>query len=154
MRTLWLGYTRNWTILRWPAAAIANTMLLILTGRASASGEVNETLIVQLLMLAGYLGSFAIRTLLIGRRVIPFEVVQSIGVLVIAYGGAIALIRSTGSNVAVGAASVALATAGYLVAFAFVDRRRHVRNFSFMRCSRNCLPWSGLLSLSARRRGR
>ena len=129
--TLWLGYTRNWTILRWPAAAIANTMLLILTGRASASGEVNEALIVQLLMLAGYLGSFAIRTLLIGRRVIPFEVVQSIGVLVIAYGGAIALIRSTGSNVVVGVASVALATAGYLVAFAFVDRRRHVRNFFF-----------------------
>ena len=129
--TLWLGYTRNWTILRWPAAAIANTMLLILTARASASGEVNETLIVQLVMLAGYLGSFAIRTLLIGRRVIPFEVAQSIGVLVIAYGGAIALIRSTGSNVVVGVASIVLATAGYLVAFAFVDRRRHVRNFFF-----------------------
>jgi hypothetical protein len=129
--TLWLGYTRDWTILRWPAAAIANTMLLILTGRAVATGEVNQTLIVQLLMLAGYLGSFAVRTLLIGRRVIPFEVVQSIGVLVIAYGGAIVLIRSTGSNVVVGVASLALATAGYLVAFAFVDRRRHVRNFFF-----------------------
>ena len=85
----------------------------------------------QLLMLAGYLGSFAIRTLLIGRPVIPFEVVQSIGVLVIAFGGAIALIRSTGSNVLVGVASIVLATAGYLVAFAFVERRRHVRNFFF-----------------------
>lgn len=129
--TLWLGYTRDWTILRWPAAAIANTMLLIVTGRALASGDVNEALIVQLLMLAGYLGSFAIRTLLIGRRIIPFEVVQSIGVLVVAYGGAIALTRSTGSNMAVGVTSLALAAAGYVVAFSFVDRRRPVRNFFF-----------------------
>lgn len=129
--TLWLGYTRNWTVLRWSAAAGANAMLLILTGRASAN-DVHEVLIVQLLMLAGYLGSFALRTLVIGRQVIPFEVVQSIGVLAIAYGGAIALIRSTGSNVvAVGLASVALAIAGYRVAFAFVDRHRSARNFFF-----------------------
>ncbi len=130
--TLWLGYTRDWTVLRWPAAAIANLMLLILTGRAAADGQVSEALLVQMLMLAGYLGSFAVRTLLIGRPVIPFEVAQSLGVLAVAYGGAIALIRSTGSNVVlVGVASISLATFAYTVAFSFVDRHRHRKNFFF-----------------------
>jgi hypothetical protein len=130
--TLWLGYTRNWTMLRWPTAAIANIMLLILTGRAAADGRISSALLVQMLMLGGYLGSFAIRTLLIGRPVIPFEVVQSIGVLAVAFGGAIALIRSTGSNVVlVGVASLVLAAAGYIVAFSFVARHRHVKTFFF-----------------------
>jgi hypothetical protein len=132
LATLWLGYTRNWTLLRWPAAAAANTMLLILTARAAVNGDVREALVVQMVMLGGYLGSFAIRTLLIGRPVIPFEVAQSVAVLAVAYGGAIALIRSTGSNVAlVGVASLVLAAAAYVVAFAFVDRHRHVKNFFF-----------------------
>ena len=130
--TLWLGYTRDWTGVRWPAAAIANLMLLILTGRAAADGRVSEALLVQMLMLAGYLGSFAVRTLLIGRPVIPFEVAQSVGVLAVAYGGAIALIRSTGSNVVlVGVASISLAALAYTVAFSFVDRHRHMKNFFF-----------------------
>jgi hypothetical protein len=106
-------------------------MLLILTARA-ANGQAGDALLLQMVMLSGYLGSFAVRTLLIGRRVIPFEIAQSVGVLAIGYGGAIVLIRSTGSNVAqVGAASLVLAAAAYLVAFAFVERHRHVQNFFF-----------------------
>jgi hypothetical protein len=130
--TLWLGYIRDWTMLRWPAAVIGNAMLLILTARSAVDGHISAALLVQMLMLGGYLGSFAIRTLLIGRPVIPFEVVQSLAVLVIAYGGAISLIRSSSSNIlAVGIASLVLAAGGYVVAFSFVDRRRHVRNFFF-----------------------
>jgi hypothetical protein len=132
LATLWLGYTRDWTMLRWPAAVVANVMLLAATGRAVAGGQVRAALAVQMLMLAGYLGSFAFRTLFIGRPVIPFEVAQSIGVLVVAFGGAISLIRSTGSSVVViGIASLALAIAGYIVAFSFVERHRHVTNFFF-----------------------
>ncbi len=130
--TLWLGYVRDWTFLRWPSAFVANAMLLVLTGRAAVSGTTRGALAVQGLMLAAYLGSFAIRTLVIGREVIPFEVVQSAGVLAVAFGGAIALIRSTGSNVMpVGLASLALAVAGYVVAFTFAERRRHAANFFF-----------------------
>jgi hypothetical protein len=130
--TLWLGYIRDWTMLRWPSAAIANFMLLIATARAAVHGDVSSALLVQMLMLTGYLGSFAIRTLLIGRPVIPFEVAQSIAVLVIAFGGAISLIRTSASNVlVVGVASVVLAIAAYVVAFAFIDRHRQVRNFFF-----------------------
>ena len=130
--TLWLGYLREWTFLRWPCALTADAMLLIVTGRAVVSGSTRVALAVQLLMLSAYLGSFAVRTLVIGREVIPFEVVQSIGVLAVAFGGAIALIRSTGANVLpVGIASLVLAAAGYLVAFAFAERRRHPTNFFF-----------------------
>lgn len=130
--TLWLGYTQGWTMLRWPAAAVANCMVLVVTGRAMVGGSARGALLVQLVMLAAYLGSFAIRTLVIGREVIPFEVVQSIGVLTVAFGGAIALIHSTGANVVpVGIASLLLAAAGYVIAFAFVERRRHVKNFFF-----------------------
>jgi hypothetical protein len=130
--TVWLGYTRNWIALRWPVAGIANAMLLIVTARSAVHGQVSVALAVQMLMLAGYLGSFAIRTLFIGRPIIPFEVAQSIGVLVVAFGGAIWLIDSSGSNVvAVGAVSLGLAAAGYVVAFSFVDRHRHRKNFFF-----------------------
>ncbi len=130
--TLWLGYAHEWILLRWPAAFVANFMLFIATGRAAAHGGARTVLLVQLLMLVGYLGSFAVRTLVIGREVIPFEVVQSAGVLSVAFGGAIYLIHATGANVVpVGVASLALAASAYHVAFAFVERRRHVKNFFF-----------------------
>lgn len=130
--TLWLGYTQDWTMLRWPAAAAANAMVLIVAGRVAGGGHVRTALAVQMLMLAGFLGSFAIRTLFIGRPVIPFEVAQSIAVLLVAFGGAISLIRSTGSHVVlVGAASLVLAIAGYIVAFSFVERHRDVKTFFF-----------------------
>ena len=132
LATLWLGYTQDWTMLRWPAAATANLMLLIVTGRAAGAGAVPAALAVQLLMLVGYLGSFAVRTLFIGREVIPFEVAQSVAVLAVGLGGAISLVRATGSNVVlIGLASLVLAAAGYIVAFTFVERHRHVKNFFF-----------------------
>jgi hypothetical protein len=132
LATLWLGYTRDWTMLRWPAAATANLMLLIVSGRAAGAGGVRAALMVQMLMLAGYLGSFAVRTLFIGRQVIPFEVAQSVAVLAVAFGGAISLVRSTGSNVVlIGVVSLLLGAGGYVVAFSFVERHRHVKNFFF-----------------------
>jgi hypothetical protein len=130
--TLWLGYVREWTGLRWPAAAVANLMMFVVTGRTVAGGGGRTALLVQLLMLAAYLGSFAVRTLFIGRQVIPFEVVQSVGVLAVAFGGAIFVIQSSGTNVVpVGVATLMLAAAGYVVAFAFVERHRHVSTFLF-----------------------
>jgi hypothetical protein len=129
---LWLGYTREWILLRWPAAGIANFMMFVAAGRSLSDGSSAAVLLVQFLMLTGYLGSFAWRTLVIGRDVIPFEVAQSIAVLAVAFGGAIFLIQSTGANVAPFAAgTLALAAAGYVVAFAFVERRLNVKNFFF-----------------------
>lgn len=129
---LWLGYTREWILLRWPAAAAANFMVFVATGRSLSDGSSSAVLAVQFLLLTGYLGSFAWRTLVIGRDVIPFEVVQSAGVLAVGFGGAIFLIQSTGANVVpFGIATLALAVSSYVVAFAFVERRLNVNNFFF-----------------------
>jgi hypothetical protein len=132
LATLWLGYTREWILLRWPAAAAAHLMLFIVTGRAAAAGAPRLVLAVQALMLVGYLGSFALRTLVRNREVIPFEVVQSIGVLVSAFGGALFVIHASGANaVPVAIASVILGASIYVVAFGFVAHRRHETNFLF-----------------------
>jgi hypothetical protein len=132
LATLWLGYTREWLLLRWPAAAVAHLMLVIVTGRAAAAGTWRTVLGVQAFMLVGYLGSFALRTLVRNRVVIPFEVAQSVGVLATAFGGALFLIRSSGASVApVAVGSLVIATAVYVVAFGFVAHRRHELNFLF-----------------------
>lgn len=129
---LWLGYTREWILLRWPAAAVANFMMFVATGRSLSDGSSTAVLAVQFLLLTGYLGSFAWRTLVIGRDVIPFELAQSAGALAVGFGGAIFLIQSTGSNlVPFGIATLALAVSGYIVAFAFVERRLNIKNFVF-----------------------
>ncbi|HSC28892.1 MAG TPA: hypothetical protein VLD67_16570 [Vicinamibacterales bacterium] len=130
--TLWLGYTREWILLRWPAAAIADFMMLVATGRSLSQGASSTVLVVQFLLLIGYLGSFAWRTLIVGRNVIPFEVVQSVAVLLVGFGGAVFLIRSAESNLLLfGLGTLVLSVASYVVAFAFVERRLHVTNFFF-----------------------
>jgi hypothetical protein len=132
--TLWLGYLRNWTILRWPAALVANVMIVAAAGRAGNTP--GPVLIVQLVMLVGYLASFGLRTLVRDRAVIPFEAVQSAGVLVTALGGAILVLSSNhASLLPVGLVTLLLAAGGYAVAFTFVARRRHARNvlyYSFL----------------------
>lgn len=132
LATLWLGYTREWLLLRWPAAGVAHLMLFIVTGRAAAAGGTRSVLVVQAFMLIGYLGSFALRTLVRNRVVIPFEVAQSVGVLATAFGGALFLIHSIGANVVpVAIGSLVLAASVYVVAFGFVAHRRHELNFLF-----------------------
>jgi hypothetical protein len=128
--TLWLGYLREWTLLRWPAALVANLMIVIMAGRARDSAGL--VVLVQFLMLTAYLGSFTLRTLAIGREVIPFEVAQSGAVLACAYGGALILLYSTGASVVpVGIVSLLLGAIGYGLAFTWVERHRHVKNFFY-----------------------
>jgi hypothetical protein len=128
--TLWLGYLCEWTLLRWPAALVANFMILATTGRAGDSAGV--VVFVQFLMLTAYLGSFTLRTLAIGREVIPFEVVQSAAVLGCAYGGALSLLYSTDASVVpVGIVSLLLGAIGYALAFTWVEQHRHVKNFFY-----------------------
>jgi hypothetical protein len=128
--TLWLGYLCDWTLLRWPAALVANFMILATTGRAGDSAGL--VVLVQLATLTAYLGSFVLRTLALGREVIPFEVVQSAAVLGCAYGGALFLLYSTGASVVpVGIVSLLLGAIGYGLAFTWVERHRHVKNFFY-----------------------
>jgi len=133
--TLWLGYDREWTALRWVAAAFADLAALGLVGRAIATPPRDEpslVLSVQLLLLVGYLGSIAVRTLVRGRRAVPFELVQAGATLVSGLAGALVVSRQVGTGaVALGLALIVLAVSCYAVAFAFLDRQQARGNFYF-----------------------
>lgn len=126
--TLWLGYDREWTVLRWPVALVADVAVIGLAGRALTTPPRDVpfvVLTVQVLLLVGYLGSIAIRTLVRGRDVLPFEVAQTAAMLVAGLGGAMYVAWHTGNGtLALGLALVLLAQASYGVAFAFVDRQQ------------------------------
>ncbi|HET7694472.1 MAG TPA: hypothetical protein VFK57_02090 [Vicinamibacterales bacterium] len=133
--TLWLGYVLDWTLLRWPAALLADLAILILSLRAVA-GAADTPAIgfgAQILLLVAYLGSFAARTLVLNRDVIPFEVAQSIGVAGAGLGGAVYLTRMVGSGgLPLGAAILLLAASCYAAAAVFVERREsRRRNYLF-----------------------
>jgi hypothetical protein len=130
--TLWLGYVFDWLALRWPIAAVATAMVAGVTIRGVAGLEPLAAFVVQVLFFGAYLGSFAVRTLFLGRAVIPFEVAQSIAVIAVGFGGAVYLSAGNGANVgALGLLALGFGTAGYGVAFAFVEKRRPARNFFF-----------------------
>ena len=126
---LWMGYSLDWLLVRWPVAAVANIVVVGVTLRALAA-EPQDTpgaaLAVQVTLLAAYLASIAIRTLVRGRNVIPFEVVQTAAALVVGLGGALSVSRATGSGAAaLGVASVVIGVACYGVAFAFIERQQN-----------------------------
>jgi hypothetical protein len=134
--TLWIGYGADWVLLRWPAALVADLMVLALTIRV-ASGSWPDApgavIALQLLLVTGHLGSVAARTLLRGRDVNLFEIVQTAGVLAVGFGGAMYVARTTGHGAAPIAAMNLVVGAGcYGVAFAFLARLRDLqRNFYF-----------------------
>jgi hypothetical protein len=110
--------------------------VLVLSFRAVSPDTIDTpagALVVQLLLLGLYLGSFGARTLFLNRDVIPFEVVQSIAALVVGLGGAAYVTRRTGVGfLPLGLVTLAFGAAAYAVAIAFVERRqRRRKNFYF-----------------------
>src|SRR5512140_347253 len=88
--TLWLGYSLDWIWLRWPVAFVANCYVLFVVGSVVGpwhAGDPAAVMALQLVMFAGYLISIAARTLWKSRDVIPFEVVQTVALLLVAFGG-------------------------------------------------------------------
>ena len=88
---------------------------------------------VQGALVVGYLASIAIRTLVRGRQVIVFEVVQTLLVLIVGVGGALAVSQSVGSGgLLLGGTLIVLGLATYLVSFQFLPREsRGALNFYF-----------------------
>lgn len=130
--TLWLGYTFEWILLRWPVAVLAAAMMVGVSYRGAAGQDTLAAFLLQVLFFGAYLGSFAARTLFLGRAVIPFEVFQSICVIVVGYGGAVYVTAVTGANVAaIGLLGIAFGLAAYAVAFTFVGLRSPTRNGFF-----------------------
>ncbi len=134
--TLWYGYIFDWLALRWPVAFVVDLTVLVLSFRA-VSPETLDTpagaIVVQLLLLGLYLGSFGARTLFLNRDVIPFEVVQSVAAIVVGLGGAGYVTRTTGVGfLPLGLVTIVFGGAAYAVAIAFVERRQgRRRNFYF-----------------------
>ena len=120
--TLWLGYDREWTLLRWVVALFADVAVLALIGRALATpprDTPSMVMAVQLLLLVGYLVSIVVRTLVRGRDVLPFEAVQTAVMLLVGLAGAIVITQQTGASALMLAPSLlALSLACYVVAFA------------------------------------
>jgi hypothetical protein len=134
--TLWLGYVRDWHGLRWPVAFAADLLVAAMAIRAlspSAPEGPAAAYLAQAALMLVYLGSFAARTLLLGRNVVPFEVVQTAAAVATGLGGAAYLAaRSSGGAAAFGVVAAALGLAAYGVAFAFVERRQRApTNFAF-----------------------
>jgi hypothetical protein len=134
--TAWIGYVRDWTIIRWPIALVADVMVLVVAIKAG-DRLTNEgpasALLVQSVMVALFLGSFATRTLYMGRKVVPFEMLQTAAVIGVGIGGAVwVAVRSGMGQAGFGVVSVVFGIASYAVAFAFVERRQKIReNFYF-----------------------
>ncbi len=130
--TVWLGYTYDWVLLRWPVALLAAGMMIGVSYRGAHGQETMAAFLLQILFFGAYLGSFAARTLFLGRAVIPFEVFQSVCVIVVGYGGAVYVTAVTGANVSmIGLLGVAFGLAAYAVAFTFVGLRSPTRNGFF-----------------------
>jgi len=134
--TLWIGYSADWVLVRWPAALVADLMVLALAMRVASGSWPDppaQVIAVQLLLLTGHLTSVAARTLLRGRDVNVFEVVQTAAALAVGFGGAVYVAHATGFGAGMLAAMNLLIGAGsYGVAFAFLARQQGLRrNFYF-----------------------
>lgn len=124
--TMWLGYSLDWPEVRWPGALAADLAVAGVTLRAVVPEHLDApqvAMLLQLLLLGAYVVSIAIRTLVRGRNVTPFDVVQTAAVLVVGFGGAVFLTRAAGTvPAALGVASLVFGAACYGVAVALVDR--------------------------------
>jgi len=124
--TLWIGYLREWKLLRWPAGMLAAFAVFGVTTRALGDPPLDRPLmawLVQAALVVSYFASIAVRTLVRGRQVIVFEVVQTVIVLLVGVGGALAVSRSAGSgSLVLGGSLVVLGGVAYLVSFAFLPR--------------------------------
>jgi hypothetical protein len=134
--TLWLGYALDWIWLRWPVAFVADCSVLFLAGSVVGpwhKGDPGAVMALQLVMFAAYLVSIASRTLWRSRDVVPFEVVQTVALLVVAFGGAVYVMQSTGAGAtSLGLASLVFGAGSYGVALAFVNwREGRWKNFTF-----------------------
>jgi hypothetical protein len=134
--TVWLGYVLDWHGPRWPVAVAANLLVALVSIRAVSAGAPEgpwAAFAAQAALMLVYLGSFAARTLLLGRAVVPFEFAQTPAALAAGLGGAaLVAARTGGGSEPFGAIAVALGLGAYAVAFSFVERRHAARaNFAF-----------------------
>lgn len=133
--TLWMGYSLDWIWLRWPVAFVLDFTVLVMAASVTGPWQrqgASSVIWLQLSVFGAYLVSIAARTLWRSRDVIPFEVVQTLALLGACFGGAAYVMLATGSGATMlGFGSLLFGLGSYAVAFAFVERRGHWKNFVF-----------------------
>lgn len=134
--SLWLALVREWWLLPWLPGLVADAVVLSL-GVGVVLGAVwpgpGQALVVQLSLAAGYLGTIAASTLVLGRVVSAFEILQAVVVLVLGVAGAV-FIAGQGSPVAtaVGLWAVITGALAYRLMFRDVfEPLKSRRNFHF-----------------------
>lgn len=134
--TLWLGYVLDWPHSRWPVAVVVDVMLVMMALRVVRGSGVERpgaALAVLILFMALYLASIAVRTLVLNRQVVAFEIAQTTALVAVGLGGASYVAAAADSGAAaLGIASIVLGIAAYAVAFTFVERHQRITaNFYF-----------------------
>ncbi len=127
----------HWLDVRGIVAMTVNLAVLLATYLVSRKGGLPESyapvgaealFLIQTALVAIYLASTAFRTLLRGRRISTFEIIQTALAFLLGIGGAWR--TSQNGDVPVALVCLAAGVACYLVAFAFLERRTaHDRNF-------------------------
>ncbi|MBE3067425.1 MAG: hypothetical protein IMZ73_08380, partial [Chloroflexi bacterium] len=134
LSTLWLGYDRQWALLRWPVALVVDFVAVGLVLRAIAPERQDPpAMVIGLLMalVGSYIASFAVRTLVRGRDILPFEIFQTAASLLLGLGGSVVVVRATHAAAEpLGVISLALGLGSYAVAYAFISRTR-AKNVNF-----------------------
>jgi hypothetical protein len=123
--TLWLGYGRGWTAIRWPAALAANLAVAGLTVRAlmpEHADALRVALLLQWSLLAAYVVSIALHSLPRRRAVDWFEMIQTAVALMLAFGGSLLLVQAGGRAAAIGVVSLMCGALCYAAVFLAVDR--------------------------------
>lgn len=129
--TLQLSYLRPWRLLPWLTAAAADLAVLvpaIMLAFERWQGSPYTVLGLQLVAVALYLGSFAVRSRRPGWKPRLFEMLQTAAVLAVAWGGALwvaGLVPSTARTVAL--VGLALALASFAAAAGMARHRREHR---------------------------
>jgi len=139
--TLLFAYARKWLFLGISGAVLADMMVLLLTslfllaseGTPLRGMDVRILVLLQYALVGLYLGTFAQRTLVGGRAILPLEIVQTVFVLIVGMGGALVLARHHQHlRLFMGGTALLGAALSYAVSFSFIDRRRNRRsNFIF-----------------------
>src|SRR5437667_5488813 len=96
--TYWVADTDGWWRVRWPAALAADGTIVWLAMHSVPPQDSLQATLAVVAALALFLvsyGSFAVRMLVLGRDVIPFEIVQSGAALLVGYGGAAYIARAS-----------------------------------------------------------
>jgi hypothetical protein len=131
--SLWAVYKRDWLGVQWLGAFGANAgvvVLAVLSASDRWSVQVLTPFLMSAVLLAAYLGSFAVRTHFRGKDVGIFETAQ--GVLVIGVSFLAAVIASNvGRDILADAGVMSIVLCGYAYAMAFTPKTRAVRGRNF-----------------------